>query len=51
MSSGPVKFEDFEVNEMIGEGSFGRVFKVKKKDSGVLMAMKVMKKKFLIQNH
>jgi serine/threonine protein kinase len=33
---------------MIGEGSFGRVFKVKHRDSGILMAMKAMKKQFLI---
>jgi len=29
-----VKFSDFEVLDSIGEGSFGRVFKVKKKDNG-----------------
>ena len=44
------KFRHFDILEMIGEGSFGRVFKVKHKDSGVVMAMKAMKKQFLVQN-
>lgn len=35
---------------MIGEGSFGRVFKVRLRETGVPMAMKAMKKQFLIQN-
>ena len=43
-------FRDFEVLEMIGEGSFGRVFKARHRDSGILMAMKAMKKQFLVQN-
>jgi len=30
--------------EIIGEGSFGRVFKVRHRDSGLIMAMKAMKK-------
>jgi len=44
-----VKFADFEVIELIGEGSFGRVFKVKKRDTGRIYAMKSMKKSLLIQ--
>lgn len=36
---------------MIGEGSFGRVFKVLKKDVGKYMAMKAMKKQYLIANN
>jgi len=46
-----VAFSDFEVLDTIGEGSFGRVFKVKKKDNGQILALKVMKKQYLIQNH
>lgn len=44
------KFKDFEVLETLGEGSFGRVFRVRHRESGVEMAMKAMKKQFLIQN-
>jgi hypothetical protein len=41
-------FRDFEVLETIGGGSFGRVFKVRHKDSGLIMAMKAMKKQYLV---
>ena len=46
-----VKFADFEIIELIGEGSFGRVYKCKKRDNGQLLALKVMKKQYLISNH
>jgi p70 ribosomal S6 kinase len=46
-----VKFKDFEILEMIGEGSFGRVFKVKRRETGELLAMKAMKKQYLISNN
>ena len=42
------KFADFEVIELIGEGSFGRVFRVRKRDTGKYYAMKSMKKSLLI---
>ena len=40
-----LKFNDFEIIQVLGEGSFGKVFKVKKRDSGVIYAMKSMSKK------
>ena len=46
-----MQFKDFEVLDIIGEGSFGRVFKVKKRDNGQILALKVMKKQYLISNH
>ena len=46
-----VCFKDFDFLEVIGEGSFGRVFKCKKRDNGQIYAMKVMKKQYLISNH
>ena len=36
---------------MIGQGSFGRVFKGRKKDDGQVFALKVMKKQQLINNN
>jgi hypothetical protein len=46
-----VVFKDFEILDTIGEGSFGRVFKCKKKDNGQILALKVMRKQYLINNH
>ena len=48
---GSVHFSDFEILEMIGEGSFGKVFRVKKKTSNAIYAMKSMKKSSLIQDN
>jgi serine/threonine protein kinase len=45
------QFKDFEIIDIIGEGSFGRVFKARKKDTDQLFALKVMKKQYLISNH
>jgi serine/threonine protein kinase len=41
--------DDFEILHLIGEGSFGKVFQVRKKDTGQIYAMKVLKKKKLIE--
>ena len=41
----------FYVQMKIGEGSFGRVFKCKKRDNGQILALKVMRKQYLINNH
>lgn len=38
------QFKDFDILACIGEGSFGRVYKGKKKDTGEIFALKVMKK-------
>eukprot|EP01090_Pellita_catalonica_P001876 TRINITY_DN1159_c0_g1_i1.p1 TRINITY_DN1159_c0_g1~~TRINITY_DN1159_c0_g1_i1.p1 ORF type:complete len:481 (-),score=105.50 TRINITY_DN1159_c0_g1_i1:545-1807(-) len=43
--------DDFEIIKKIGEGSFAKVFLVKKKDSGTLYAMKSIKKKMLIREN
>lgn len=47
----PAKFADFEVIELLGEGSFGRVYRVCKKDSGKMYALKSMKKQTLINSN
>jgi serine/threonine protein kinase len=38
----PVKFRDFDIITLLGEGSFGKVFKVRHKESNELYAMKSM---------
>eukprot|EP00850_Spirogloea_muscicola_P004955 SM000022S07169 [mRNA] locus=s22:363507:366304:+ [translate_table: standard] len=43
---------DFELLRVVGQGAFGKVFQVRKKDSGEIMAMKVMRKSRIIEkNH
>jgi len=41
--------EDFDLLQVIGEGSFGKVFQVRKKDTGKIYAMKVLNKKTIIE--
>ena len=36
---------------MIGRGSFGKVFMVKKRDTGIVYAMKVLKKAQIAQKN
>jgi len=40
--------DDFELCALIGKGSFGKVMQVKKKDSGQILAMKVLRKEAII---
>ena len=39
---------DFQLLKVIGRGGFSKVFLVRKKDSGLLFAMKVMEKSFVM---
>jgi len=41
--------DDFELLVVIGKGSFGKVMQVKKKDTGKVYAMKVLRKETIIQ--
>ena len=41
--------EDFEILKLIGKGTFGQVFQVRKKDNKRIYAMKVLSKKVIIQ--
>lgn len=44
--------EDFELLRVVGQGAFGKVFQVQKKDTGEIFAMKVMRKdKIKEKNH
>lgn len=49
--SGGVTIEDFHMVKTIGNGSFGRVFLVRRKETGKLYAMKVLKKKTIKEKH
>ncbi|KAK1270852.1 Serine/threonine-protein kinase AtPK2/AtPK19 [Acorus gramineus] len=47
-----VGLEDFEVLKLVGQGAFGKVYQVKKKDTSEIYAMKVMRKdKIMEKNH
>ena len=41
--------EDFEILKLIGKGTFGQVFQVRKRDNQRIYAMKVLSKKVIVQ--
>lgn len=43
-SSSDINLEHFSILKVIGRGSFGKVYLVKKNDDGMLYAMKTLKK-------
>ncbi|XP_009146986.1 serine/threonine-protein kinase AtPK2/AtPK19 [Brassica rapa] len=52
VSGGVVGIEDFEVLKVVGQGAFGKVYQVRKKESSEIYAMKVMRKdKIMEKNH
>jgi len=42
---------DFDLLNVIGKGSFGKVLQVRKKDNGKVYAMKVLNKKNILENN
>ena len=46
-----VGFNSFIIEDCLGAGSFGKVFKVRMKSNGEIYAMKVINKKFLTKNN
>ena len=46
-----VNKKDFEMKSVIGKGSYGKVMLVKKKDTGQLYALKVLKKAEIIRRN
>ena len=47
-----VSLDDFEMLKVIGRGSFGKVMQVRKKGGdGSIYAMKILKKKAIIQRN
>ena len=43
--------EDFEYMVVIGRGSFGKVYQVRKKDTGEIYAMKILRKDHLVKKN
>lgn len=43
--------DDFYILKVIGRGSFGKVYLVRKKDTGIPYAMKILKKDQLIKKN
>ncbi|KAJ3023495.1 UNVERIFIED_CONTAM: hypothetical protein HDU68_008594 [Siphonaria sp. JEL0065] len=41
--------DDFEIMRVLGKGSFGKVVQVKKKDTGRIYAMKILKKSSIVE--
>ncbi len=41
--------DDFELLKVIGKGSFGKVMQVRKKDTGRIYAMKIIKKAHIVE--
>eukprot|EP01118_Nematostelium_gracile_P019396 TRINITY_DN897_c0_g3_i1.p1 TRINITY_DN897_c0_g3~~TRINITY_DN897_c0_g3_i1.p1 ORF type:complete len:441 (-),score=138.81 TRINITY_DN897_c0_g3_i1:612-1934(-) len=46
-----VGVQDFDILNLIGKGSFGKVLQVRKKDTGRIYAMKVLNKKNILENN
>ncbi len=44
-----ISVDDFELLNLVGKGSFGKVLQVKKKDTGRIYAMKVLDKKHILE--
>ena len=44
-----INYDSFDILELIGGGSFGKVYKVKQKNTGKIYAMKILNKSYLIQ--
>ncbi|PKA51721.1 3-phosphoinositide-dependent protein kinase 1 [Apostasia shenzhenica] len=47
----PFTVDDFELGKMYGVGSYSKVLKAKKKDSGKVYALKIMDKKFITKEN
>ncbi len=42
--------DDFQLLQVVGRGNFGKVMQVRKKDTGRIYAMKVLRKEAVVQN-
>lgn len=48
LSSGTITLDSFELLRVVGRGSYGKVLQVRKKDSGEILAMKVLHKSVVV---
>ncbi|KAJ3201781.1 hypothetical protein HDU82_007874 [Entophlyctis luteolus] len=48
-SAKPIGVDDFEILKVLGKGSFGKVVQVRKRDTGRVYAMKILKKSSIVQ--
>jgi len=46
-----VTIEDFDFVRLVGKGAFGKVWQVRKKDTGQIFAMKVLSKKTIVEQN
>lgn len=51
LSNAKISKDDFYILKVIGRGSFGKVYLVRKKDTGIAYAMKILKKDQLIKKN
>ena len=50
-NTGSISRQDFQMLSVIGKGSYGKVLLVKKKETGELFAMKVLKKSEIMRRN
>ena len=48
-ASNTIRMEQFDLLKVIGKGSFGKVMQVRKKDTGRVYAMKIIKKSYIVE--
>ena len=51
LNNDSIGFNSFIIEDCLGAGSFGKVYKVRMKSNGEIYAMKVINKKFLMKNN
>ena len=51
LNNANIGFNSFDIEDCLGAGSFGKVYKVRMKSNGEIYAMKVINKRFLMKNN
>jgi p70 ribosomal S6 kinase len=50
-ASGQIGMDHFDIVKVVGRGSFGKVYLVRKKDDGKVFAMKTLKKDMILRKN